>query len=40
VVMLVMPRGILPSLAEQWRKRNVSGRSNRPSGPAEEPVTS
>lgn len=37
VVMLVMPRGILPSLAEQWRKRNARG---RPTRPAEEPVTS
>ena len=37
VVMLLLPRGILPSLAEQWRRRGASGHTRRP---AEEIVTS
>ncbi len=38
VVMLLMPRGILPSLAEQWRRWRSprSGRPARPSRSAEE----
>jgi branched-chain amino acid transport system permease protein len=40
LVMLVMPRGILPSLTEQWRQRSSRGRPARPSQPTEEPVTS
>jgi branched-chain amino acid transport system permease protein len=40
VVMLVMPRGILPSLGEQWRRRTTRSRPTRPSRPAEEPATS
>ena len=40
LVMLVMPRGILPSLTEQWRRRSARSRPTRPSQPREEPVTS
>ena len=41
IVMLLMPRGILPSLAEQMRRgRNRrSGRPETPSRPSEELVT-
>jgi len=39
-VMLVMPRGILPSLTEQWRRRSARSRPTRPSQRAEEPATS
>jgi branched-chain amino acid transport system permease protein len=40
VVMLLMPRGILPSLAEQVRRRKPqSGSSATPSRPSEELVT-
>jgi branched-chain amino acid transport system permease protein len=40
IVMLLMPRGILPSLAEQVRRRNPrSGSPATPSRPAEELVT-
>jgi branched-chain amino acid transport system permease protein len=39
-VMLVMPRGILPSLVEQWRRRSASSRPTRPSRRTEEAVIS